>query len=340
MLSVGGVAGAGWKLTISGRGVVSAAGWGDGPIRRSGRRRTSTKSVPGTPGFRPGTSALVPVLDAGTEESEIQLAKDDTVACTEPASLDVGSGGVHSSQGSIIWSPQTSQRPRLPSALARRAPRSALPYEYCMRTSNKIHVPHARTDYVTPHFAAQRAQAAREHNNSFSHSAPVAARQPERASSPAPGATSAAWRGRVVGSAATHRLTHSLQQLPFLLPRAAWPHARKASVSHSAPEAARQPERASSPAPGATRAAWRGRVVGSAGPRTASRTPCSSFRSCYHAPPGHTAHTHAKHLSFLSRTTMTTTSEEVVASPAAQLPAAQFLAARLVPEHGAMSGSP
>ena len=75
-------------------------------------------------------------------------------------------------------------------------------------------------------------------------------------------------------------------------------------------------------------------------PRTASRTPCSSFRSCYHAPPGHTAHTHAKHLSFLSRTTMTTTSEEVVASPAAQLPAAQFLAARLVPEHGAMSGSP
>ena len=196
---------------------------------RSGRRRT--KSVPGTPGFRPGTSALVPVLDAGTEESEIQLAKDDTVACTEPASLDVGSGGVHSSQGSIIWSPQTSQRPRLPSALARRAPRSALPYEYCMRTSNKIHVPHARTDYVTPHFAAQRAQAAREHNNSFSHSAPVAARQPERASSPAPGATSAAWRGRVVGSAATHRLTHSLQQLPFLLPRAAWPHARKASVS-------------------------------------------------------------------------------------------------------------
>ena len=156
------------------------------------------------------------------------------MACTEPASLDVGSGGVHSSQGSIIWSPQTSQRPRLPSALARRAPRSALPYDYCMRTSNKIHVPHARTDYVTPHFAAQRAQAAREHNNSFSHSAPVAARQPERASSPAPGATSAAWRGRVVGSAATHRLTHSLQQLPFLLPRAAWPHcthARKASVS-------------------------------------------------------------------------------------------------------------
>ena len=199
------------------------------------------------------------------------------MACTEPASLDVGSGGVHSSQGSIIWSPQTSQRPRLPSALARRAPRSALPYDYCMRTSNTFHVPHARTDYVTPHFAAQRAQAAREHNNSFSHSAPVAARQPERASSPAPGATSAAWRGRVVGSA---------------------------------------------------------------GPRTASRTPCSSFRSCYHAPPGHTAHTHAKHLSFLSRTTMTTTSEEVVASPAAQLPAAQFLAARLVPEHGAMSGSP
>ena len=105
MLSVGGVAGAGWKLTISGRGVVSAAGWGDGPIRRSGRRRTSTKSVPGTPGFRPGTSALVPVLDAGTEESEIQLAKDDTVACTEPASLDVGSGGVYTAHRDLLSGP-------------------------------------------------------------------------------------------------------------------------------------------------------------------------------------------------------------------------------------------
>jgi hypothetical protein len=33
-------------------------------------------------------------------------------------------------------------------------------------------------------------------------------------------------------------------------------------------------------------------------PRTASRTPCSSFRSCCHAPPGHT---HAKHLSVTAR---------------------------------------
>ena len=73
----------------------------DGPIRRSGRRRT--KSVPGTPGFRPGTSALVPVLDAGDEESEIQFAKDDTVDGTEPTSLDVGSIEGIDARTRIAW---------------------------------------------------------------------------------------------------------------------------------------------------------------------------------------------------------------------------------------------
>ena len=42
----------------------------DGPTRRQVGRRA--KSVPGSPGFRPGTGALVPVRDDDDEQSQIQ----------------------------------------------------------------------------------------------------------------------------------------------------------------------------------------------------------------------------------------------------------------------------